>query len=162
LTAQLTQLKTHFDQTITQTIPKYIAFEPEIFHDSRIVCSSEEKSNIRKFFNKTIKQVKFLYRASDHQFCTNKFHEKCDGISNTLTVILTEFDKKIGGFTPLKWSSHQNGQYLKDDSKGSFIFSLTHNDKFTLMEPGKAIKNDKDWGPIFGSGRDLAVSSKAN
>jgi hypothetical protein len=77
-------------------------------------------------------------------------------------VILTEFDKKIGGFTPLKWSSHQNGQYLTDDSKGSFIFSLTQNDKFTLKEPGKAIKIDKDWGPIFGSGRDLAVSSKAN
>jgi hypothetical protein len=49
--------------------------------------------------------AKLLYRASEHEFSVKKFHELCDGIANTLTVIKTEFDNKIGGFTPLKWRS---------------------------------------------------------
>jgi hypothetical protein len=72
---------------------------------SRVVCSPEEKFTIRKFFTKAIRQVKLLYRASDDGFCTKKFHEKCDGVGDTLTVAWTEFDRKIGGYTPLKWSS---------------------------------------------------------
>jgi hypothetical protein len=112
LTAQLTQFKTHFNQTIAQTIPKCIAFEPEIFHDSRIVCSYEEISNISNFFNKIIKRAKLLYRASENEFCAKKFHEQCNGISNTLTVAWTQFDKKIGGFTPLKWKNSYETEFL--------------------------------------------------
>ncbi len=105
-------------------------------------------------------QVKLLYRASDHGFCVKKFHEKCDGISNTLTVVRTEFDKKIGGFTPLKWSSPDG--HTADNSKESFIFSLSNNDKFTLQKPEYAICNSKNYGPTFGGGCDLYVCDKAN
>jgi hypothetical protein len=87
------------------------------------------------FFTKTIKQVKLLYRASENDFCAKKFHEKCDGVADTLTVIWTEFDKKIGCFTPLKWKSPKHIEWVADNSKESFIFSLTHKDKFTLKEP---------------------------
>ncbi len=129
---------------------------------SRIASTPEEKFIIKKFFNKTIIYAKLLYRASDNDFCVKKFHEKCDGIPNTLTVIWTEFGKKIGGFTPLKWSNHQNGETLADNSKESFIFSLTHNDKFTLQNPEKAITNHHTYGPRFEGGGDLHVSDKSN
>jgi hypothetical protein len=125
-------LRTQFDQLVTQTIPKFLTHELDFFLCSKIVFSDGEKSTIRKFFTKNIKRVKLLYRASDDGFCVKKFHEKCDGVGDTLTVAWTEFDKKIGGYTPLKWSS-QDG-YFADNSKESFIFSLTHNDKFTLQE----------------------------
>ncbi len=96
LTAQLDQLREQFDQICSQTILKSLNNEGHWkFHDSQVVCTLEEKDNIRKFFTKTIKQVKFLFRASDHGFCVKKFHEKCDSIPNTLTVVRTEFDKKI-------------------------------------------------------------------
>jgi hypothetical protein len=101
-----------------------------------------------------------LYRASDNGFCVKKFHEKCDGVGDTLTVAWTEFDKKIGGYTPLKWSS-QNG-CVTDNSKESFIFSLTHNDKFTLEKPENAIQNYPYFGPIFGGGHDFVICDKAN
>jgi hypothetical protein len=68
-----------------------------------------------KFFSKPIKSVKLLYRASEHEFCAKKFHEKCDGVADTLTVIWTEFDKKIGGFTPLKWKSPKIYEYTADN-----------------------------------------------
>jgi hypothetical protein len=68
-----------------------------------------------KFFTKPIKCVKLFYRASEHEFCAKKFHEKCDGVADTLTVIWTEFDKKIGGFTPLKWKSPKIYEYTADN-----------------------------------------------
>ncbi len=101
-----------------------------------------------------------MYRASDHGFCVKKFHEKCDGEADTLTIVLTEFGMKIGGFTPLKWNSSFG--YAADDLKQSFIFSVTHNDKFTLQKPEKATHNYQIYGPRFGSGADLAICDKAN
>ncbi len=130
---------------------------------SRVVRSSDEKNCIRKFFeNKTIKGTALLYRASENGFCIRKFHEKCDGVSNTLTLITTQFNNKIGGFTPLKWKSTTSGSYCTDNSKESFIFSLTHNDKFTLTLPEYAIFNRQDYGPAFGGGHDLIIYDKSN
>lgn len=135
LTAQLTQLRNQFNQLLTQTIPKCVTYEKlGFFHDSQVVFTPEEKSTIRNFFARSIKQVKLLYRASDNGFCIKKFHEKCDEVANTLTVVWTEFDRKIGGFTPLKWGS-KDGQYEVDDSDESFMFSLSHKDKFSLKKP---------------------------
>ncbi len=96
--------------------------------------------------------MKLLYRASENEFSVKRFHEECDGIADTVTVIWTEFDKKIGGFTPLKWSSPKNGAYATDNGKESFIFSLTHNDKLTLQKPEYAILNKADIGVAFGGG----------
>ena len=128
---------------------------------SKVVCTVEEKSTVRKFFNnKTIASFKLIYRASENEFSIQKFHQKCDGVANTLTVIWTEFNHKIGGFTPLKWASL--GNYVPDNSKESFIFSLTHNDKFTLQKPEYAIYNGQSFGPYFGGGCDLCVCDKSN
>jgi hypothetical protein len=163
VTAKLTQLRTQFEQLLNQTIPKCVTYEKlGFFHDSRIVYHDTEKSNIRNFLAKPINCVKLLFRASDHRFCIKKFHEKSDGVANTLTIVWTEFDRKIGGFTPLKWSSQGTGAWIADNSKESFIFSLTHNDKFTLQIPGDAIYTGPGYGPIFGCGNDFRVYDKAN
>jgi hypothetical protein len=74
-------------------------FGNTLFHGSKIICSVAEINKIINFFPKTIKGVKLLYRASDNGFSVERFHEKCDGIANTLTLVWTEFDRKIGGFT---------------------------------------------------------------
>ena len=127
---------------------------------SRVVCSPEEKSTIRRLFTKAIRQVKLLFRASDYGFCIKKFHEKCDGVGDSLTVVWTEFDRKIGGYTPLKWSSQD--AWVADNSKESFIFSLTHNDKFTMEKTENAIYNHSSYGPTFGGGHDFCIRDKAN
>jgi hypothetical protein len=129
---------------------------------SLVVCSLEEKSNMKNFFDKTIKSIKLLYRASDNGFFISKFHEKCDGIANTLTVIETEFNKKIGGFTPCAWDSPQYSEYEADNLKESFIFSLTNNDKFTLRTQERAAFHCSIYGPTFGLGFDLHVCDKAD
>lgn len=107
-----------------------------------------------------MKQVKLLYSSSNYGFALHPFHLLCDGVSETITLVWTEFDKKIGGFTPLSWSS-QVGD-LADNSKESFIFSLTHDDKFTLQSTEKAIQNSSSQGPRFGGGADLHIFYSEN
>ena len=44
----------------------------------------------------------------------------------------------------------------------SFLFSLTENDKFNLVNNEKAVWNHLNCGPEFGDGEDLKISDKAN
>lgn len=43
----------------------------------------------------------------------SRFHDKCDGHRHTLTLVLTEFDKVIGGYTPLSWRTG-SGEWYED------------------------------------------------
>ena len=66
---------------------------------------SQESGYIKSLFKKTPVNFTLLYRASENDFSALKFHEKCDNIPNTMLLVRTEFDKVIGGFTPLAWNS---------------------------------------------------------
>ena len=65
---------------------------------------------IQTFFYSKFIQADLLYRASQNSFSAAKFHEKCDGMKNTLTILITEYDKIIGGYTPVAWKS--SGDWL--------------------------------------------------
>jgi hypothetical protein len=70
---------------------------------SNVVTTPEEIGIIKGFFKKNIVLLKLLYRASDNYFSVRKFHEKSNGVPNTILFVKTDFGKKIGGYTPLKW-----------------------------------------------------------
>jgi len=117
------------------------------------------------FAPKILKSVKLLYRASENDFDVKKFHEKYDGVADTLTLVETEFNKKIGGYTPLKWNSPASGVFcipLSDESMTSFLFSLTEGDKFELTDKAHAAFHHSGYGPVFGRGYDLCIHDKAN
>ena len=118
---------------------------------SKVVNSPGENAALQKFFTKKIIGMTLLYVASDDEFSAEKFHQKCDAIPHTLTLCETTYNKKIGGYTPLTWEATYNEKYKIDEGAESFIFSLTHNDKFVLKEKDLAIKNRKNFGPRFGS-----------
>jgi hypothetical protein len=50
------------------------------------------------------RKVELVFRASENAFQGTLFHEKCDNIPHNLTIIRTEFDKIIAGYTPLTWN----------------------------------------------------------
>ena len=80
------------------------------------MATSVDAENLLAFFNpKKVKSLKLLYRASDYGFLVSKFHEKCDGIPHTLTVLKNNFNKIVGGYTPLTWQSTPY-VYVKDES----------------------------------------------
>ena len=83
-----------------------------------------------------------LYKASCDGDNINAFHSKCDGVKNTLILIITDDDKrKFGGFTTKEWD--KSNKYKYDDK--AFLFSL---DKYR----NKAINcRENFYAPIFGN-----------
>ena len=76
---------------------------------------------------------------------------------------MTQFNKKIEGFTPLSWKiSSINQEWKTDNSKESYYFSLTQNEKLTLKDPNRAICNGNNNGSSFGSVPGLLIKNKGN
>jgi len=105
--------------------------------------------------------LELQYRATRDGFTSNSFHRKCDGISNTLTVIKSTNGNIFGGFTEKAWNSSGN---VYADPK-AFIFSLVNKEN----KPFKAITNDNyaiccdsSCGPKFGVGFDIHIASDSN
>jgi hypothetical protein len=112
------------------------------------------------------KTWKLLYRGSRDGFLASNFHGKCDGQSNTLTLIETTKGFIFGGFTPLAWDSTTSG-YKSDSSQKSFLFTLKNAGnieprKFKLSNMSYAIYSYSGCGPIFGNGHDIYVTDNYN
>jgi hypothetical protein len=135
--------------------------------------TSPSPSNILKTlkrFPKVLKELKtkqwtLLYRGSDHGFKSSDFHGKCDGKSNTITIILTTKGFIFGGFTPIPWDS--SSQYKPDSSGRSFLFSVKnpHDHDFGrigLTNPQRAIYCNSSYGPTFGNGHDIYIANGCN
>jgi hypothetical protein len=68
-----------------------------------------------------------LYRATRDGFGSSVFHSKCDGHSNTLTILKTKDSSYIfGGFAAVSRESTANIKFKSDVN--AFIFSLTNKE----------------------------------
>jgi hypothetical protein len=111
------------------------------------------------------KQWRLLYRGSRDGFGASNFHSKCDGESNTVTIILTTKDFIFGGFSSLTWDS--SNQWKVDNARKGFVFSVRnpHNiadKKFSLTNPTYTIYCSSSCGPRFGFGDDIYVGNDCN
>jgi hypothetical protein len=71
-----------------------------------------------------------LYRAKRDGFEPNDFHSRCDGHSNTLTILKAKESSYIfGGFTSVTWDS--SSQWKSDPN--AFIFSLTNKEVLFIV-----------------------------
>jgi hypothetical protein len=105
-----------------------------------------------------------LYRGSRDGFGGSDFHSKCDGVPDTITIILTTDDFIFGGFTSMAWDSSGNDK--EDMSRKSFIFSVKnpHNiegKRFSVSNPERAIYCTSSHGPIFGN-HSIYVANECN
>lgn len=88
------------------------------FDPSAILTSDQKKElNILCNFSVDTRWV-LVYRASKHGFSAQNFHENCDGIPKTLTIVKTVNNYIFGGYTQEAWN--QSGDYIYD--KDAFIF----------------------------------------
>jgi hypothetical protein len=106
-----------------------------------------------------------LYRGTWDGFGTNVFHSKCDGHSNTLTILKAKYSSYIfGGFTSVSWESPANGKFKSDAN--AFIFSLTNKESQPLKmkidphEHHRAIFCSSYYGPTFG--QDIILEENFN
>jgi len=108
------------------------------------------------------KSFSLLWRGSRDGFDAETFHRLCNGKANTVTVIKNTNGFIFGGFTSIPWSS--SGNYEADST--AFLFSLTNPSNTLLklkVKPGQnAVSHYSLFGPTFGGGHDLYVSSLSN
>ena len=95
--------------------------------DSKILTKKEEIDFISnrikemKYFNNKNIFYELIFRATKDGGNSTAFHQKCDGISKTITIIKTIKGLKFGGYINKKWNN--NGVWIKDD-ENCFIFYL--------------------------------------
>jgi hypothetical protein len=66
-----------------------------------------------------------LYRGSENEFSSSKFHDLCDDKGETLCLFESTIGYIFGGYASIPWKSEGG---LKKAEK-SFIFSLKHMTK---------------------------------
>ena len=83
---------------------------------------------------------------------STKFHSKCDGIANTLTLIKSAGNKRFGGFTSEIWDC---SGYKNDIN--CFLFSLDKQKIYPIKENKQAIGCCSGFGPVFGCPNDIQI-----
>ena len=120
--------------------------------DSKILAKFEDYQFIEKiyresdknFINKKLK-MKLLYRVSRDGDSSSTFHQKCDNIKDTVTLVKTKNNLIFGGYTNQTWNG---GDYKKDDK--AFCFSIDLKKKYNNKGTGKSVFCCKNLGPCFG------------
>ncbi|KAI1312313.1 hypothetical protein EDD11_002967 [Mortierella claussenii] len=132
-----------------------------------------------------------LFRASRDGFDAANFHMACDQRGPTLTVVRTITGSVFGGYNSSSWSSHPSGAYstsqtnflfslktatevsstsgssssspMASRSSGSVIPGGRENAVFVIKGNGDAAAYSRaDYGPTFGVGHDLCLTSNCN
>ena len=122
--------------------------------DSKILTKAEDfefienayKNNDKLLMNKIFKP-KLLYRVTRDGDTATAFHNKCDNIRGTLTLVKTKKGLIFGGYTNETWDS--SGNYKKDDN--AFCFSIDLKKIYKSKKTNKSIRCLSDHGPIFGN-----------
>jgi hypothetical protein len=151
--ASYVTIDTNF-QTLATTTPS-----PEKLEniDSKILARSE----VGKIY-KMVRASSFnlLYRASRDGFLAKDFHDKCDGIPNTIVLVKRRLSNYVfGGVTTKAWDS--TGNWITDNK--AYLFSLRRGGfgetvKFyvNVGQEQNALLGDPKTGPNFGNNLILA------
>ena len=109
------------------------------------------------------KRFEVLYDAKVHGYSNATFHQKCDQVNGTVTLVTLKNGAKFGGYNPDNWTG--KGSVFKN-APTAFLFSLTDGKgsvplKFALKQgcEGQALAGYQLSGPIFGGGLLLLVST---
>ncbi|CAB4412380.1 unnamed protein product [Rhizophagus irregularis] len=101
-----------------------------------------EFSHLRGVYLPLPYEFKLLLRGSRDGFTPKKFHELCDGKSDTITFIkVKDSEEIIGGYNPLKWESSHHWSV----TNGSFIFSFKNKNNCK----DAIISNTKNTGSFY-------------
>lgn len=137
--------------------------------DSLILAQEKNKEYLYEKLSEWCdsKGFELLYRGTRDGFHVNDFHRMCDNKGRSLTLLKNASGHIFGGFASVSWDSPLRCTYMR--APGSFLFTLTNMyeiepTKFLLRDEdcACAVEHDEIWGPIFGSGRDLIISSYCN
>ncbi len=111
---------------------------------------------------KEIDGFKLLYRASENDFSTEKFHELCDNKKELVVWARTELEEVIGGYNSTFWDGNKMDMNSEEKQSGCFLFSLTKRQKFFIHDKSQGIVHKgMKYGPTFGD-RDFWIGDRSN
>ena len=146
------EMKKELDE-VKQLLKIYVDIdEANLFKDSIIFNKNKKYINlinagIRHQLNKDIISTELLYRCSKDGDDKAIFHQKCDGIPNTLVIGKSTSNKIFGGFTSQTWDQKSK---TKNDNN-AFIFQLNQMKIYYVIKgKGGIFCADHD-GPTFGN-----------
>ena len=117
------------------------------------------EKGVQKNLKKKINKYTLLFRASKEGYKASNFHSKCDGKSNTVTLVETMTGRRFGGFTDAQWE--QSSGNHKTGSNG-FLFSLDNNEIYYNKDNRYNIYCNSSYGPTFGTGHDFYICDSCN
>jgi len=119
-----------------------------------ILLNKDDFDLIKYFINKGNIKLSLIYKATIDSDFSNKFHEKCDNNSPTITLIKTDNGIRFGGYTTQTWN---NNEECKQDDE-AFLFSIDLRKKYEIEKGVEcAIYCGGEYGPTFGEGFDLCL-----
>ncbi len=141
--------------------------------DSKILSTRLMRNGLRKLIGFENSKLVLLWRGSRDGFGSDRFHDLCNDIPNTLIVVKSKSGCIFGGFTSVPWSS-TNASFA---DRSAYLFSLKNPTNMPLkleinpLYPSYAVESSAFNGPIFGSRytpakemicADLLISDKSN
>lgn len=100
------------------------------------------------------------YRATRDGFSGQDFHERCNGLAPTLTIVKAANGAVFGGYTDIYWdpTDMTKTEEIDDDKfKKTFLFSLKNGEKYDRISKGLVCTvRDPKQGPTFGT-QDLSI-----
>nr|XP_027196748.1 integrator complex subunit 1 homolog [Dermatophagoides pteronyssinus] len=109
-----------------------------------------------------------IFRASEHKFSAEAFHNYCDGIAPTFVLVLSTKGYLSGGFSDIPWTSGNRGRGCYASSEKSFLFRLKipsdeqSSIKYDVKKKIFAIGHMASKGPVFGAGADLLIADSCH
>ena len=122
-----------------------------------------EKKYLNKIFEFTkIKTMELIYRGTRDGMNSYSFHNKCDNKGPTICLYKNDKDHIFGAYASISWTN--KGEWKS--APQSFLFTLTnmHDVEPTKMPHSLkdsiySVYHNVEFGPSFGSGRDISISS---
>jgi hypothetical protein len=135
---------------------------PYLHYPTSSIISNVDMNTISHWINpSSVYAFTLLYKASEDGDDVKTFHNLCDNMGSTVTLILTEDNWIFGGYTDVVWESDDEPSYWSYRySNQSFLFSITLHKKYPIVLRDNAIFCSSMNGPTFGYGFDFALSNK--
>lgn len=138
-----------------------------IIMDTFILSSDEQMKFIQMLHDK-LKQIQsnnklsfntnLLFRGSEWEFDSYKFHDLCDNKGPTITIIQNEYNHVFGGYSTKSWNL--NCQIITDPT--AFLFVIRPQIKIYPLKESEnegyqAMWNRRGYGPIYGKPQDIFI-----
>jgi hypothetical protein len=130
-----------------------LTYPSNLFQGSSII-SHDEQIMLNNWIGNPFQKWTMCYSKTTNGALSETFHDLCNNRGPSVTIIKLDNGFIFGGYNDYSWTS--NSTY---NTGNGFIFSITNQKRYPVIDNSKATYHDVSYGPTFGSGHDFIVGS---